>query len=233
MSEPDEHTHYSQRAPWLRAAVLGANDGLTSTAGLLMGFGAAGVNTRTLLLAGVSGLVSGALSMCIGELVSVWSARDSERADIAKEIAMQNSGPEARAHELCELTQIYVDRGLTHDLAQSVAEQLTEKDVIKAHCRDELGLDIDNLANPYTAALASGTSFALAGSIPFLAGVFVESYSARLISIVCSTAGGLAIFGAAGAVLGGANVVIGSLRVLAGGAVAMSITFGVGRVLSY
>lgn len=231
MTDKDEHTHYSQRAPWLRAAVLGANDGLTSMAGLLMGFGAAGVSTKTLVLAGVSGLVSGALSMCIGELISVWSARDSERADIAKEVAMQNSGPEARAHELAELTQIYVDRGLTDSLAQSVAKQLTEKDVIRAHARDELGLDLDNLANPYTAALASGISFAFAGAIPVLAGVFVKSYSRRLASIVSSTAAGLVVFGAAGALLGGANIVTGSLRVLAGGTVAMAITFGVGKAI--
>lgn len=186
-----EHTHHSNRAPWLRALVLGANDGLVSTASLLMGVGSGSTDLAVLRLSGVASLLAGALSMAVGEYVSVSSQRDAERADIEKEIMEQLKGPEAQARELDELTQIYVERGVPGDLARQVAVVLTEKDVIRAHARDELGIDLDELANPLQAAVVSAMTFTLGAAIPLLSAIFLGDPTSRLIAIALSTTAGL------------------------------------------
>ena len=230
MSEaPDEHKHYSQRAGWLRASLLGAMDGVTSLAGLMMTFGSANTSRHTLLLAGLSGLVSGALSMAIGELLSVWTTRDSEQADIRQEIAMQNAGESARLHELEELTEIYIKRGMSPSTAESAAREMSEKDVIGTHARDELGIDPDNLTNPYLAAVSSALSFAVGGSIPLLSGIFIGSYVPRIISIAAASLFGMTIAGVVAAVLSGASVFVGAFRVAFGGSLVLAATWGLGQ----
>jgi VIT1/CCC1 family predicted Fe2+/Mn2+ transporter len=186
-----DHVHHSNRAPWLRALVLGANDGLVSVAALLMGVGSGSPDLAVLRLSGVAALISGALSMAVGEYVSVSSQRDSERADIQKEIEEQLKGPEAQARELEELSSIYVARGVPEDLARQVAVALTEKDVIRAHARDELGIDIDELSNPLQAAVISALTFAGGAALPLLSAVFLNSQTSRLIAIIISTTIGL------------------------------------------
>lgn len=197
MAEPKDgeeycdHVHHSNRAPWLRALVLGANDGLVSVAALLMGVGSGSPDLAVLRLSGVAALISGALSMAVGEYVSVSSQRDSERADIQKEIEEQLKGPEAQARELEELASIYISRGVPEDLARQVAVALTEKDVIRAHARDELGIDIDELSNPLQAAVISAFTFAGGAALPLLSAVFLNSQTGRLIAIIISTTVGL------------------------------------------
>lgn len=186
-----DHVHHSNRAPWLRALVLGANDGLVSTAALIMGVGAGSADLFVLRLSGVAGLISGALSMAVGEYVSVSSQRDAEHADIQKEIIEQLKGPEAQARELEELAQIYESRGVPPDLARQVAVALTEKDVIRAHARDELGIDIDELANPIQAAVVSALTFTCGAAIPLLSACFIAIQSYRLLAIALSTTAGL------------------------------------------
>jgi len=227
--EEDEHQHYSQRAPWLRAGVLGALDGLVSVASLMIGVGGGSSALHVMILAGLAGLVGGALSMAVGEYISVSSQRDAEMADIAKERAEQAKGPTAQAHELDELTKIYEDRGITPLLARKVAEELTAKDVIAAHARDELGIDLEELSSPLKAAVASGFAFLVGAGLPLLAGSFLHSYIKRLIAIVIVSTAGMAGFGVAGAVLGGANIYRGGGRVVIGGWIAMGITYGIGR----
>lgn len=228
--EEDDHIHYSHRSAWVRAAVMGAVDGLVSVASLMLGIGGGSDDRKTLMLAGIAGLVGGALSMSVGEYISVASQKDLEEAEIAKEMAMQAKGPEARAHELEELTLIYQSRGVSRGLAEQVARELTAKDVIRAHARDELGIDLDDLANPLEAAGASCIAFAAGAAIPVLAGAFVSNANSRLISIAVCTAIGLAFFGAMGSYLGDAPVVKGGGRVFIGGIIAMAITYGFGVV---
>lgn len=191
MDELCDHTHHSNRAPWLRALVLGANDGLVSVAALLMGVGSGSSDLAVLRLSGVAALISGALSMAAGEYVSVSSQRDAEKADIEKEILEQLKGPEAQLRELDELTQIYVDRGVPEDLARQVAVALTEKDVIRAHARDELGIDIDELANPLQASVVSALCFSFGAVLPLLSAIFIPNATNRLIAIALSTTAGL------------------------------------------
>lgn len=223
-----EHKHYSHRAPWLRALVLGANDGLVSIASLMLGVGAVDQNNvKTMVVGGLAGLVAGACSMAIGEFVSVFSQRDAEKADVEKERQEHAKGPEARARELEELAQIYVDRGLSYFLAKQVAEELTKVDPIRAHARDELGIDMDDYSNPTQAAVASAVAFASGGSIPLLAGGFISDFKYRLSAVIISTSFALALFGAVGARLGGAPMTTAALRVLVGGVLAMLLTFGV------
>lgn len=226
--EHDEHVHYSHRAPWLRAFVLGANDGLVSVASLMLGVGAGSTELRTMQLSGVAGLVAGALSMACGEYISVSSQKDAEEADIEKERQEQLKGPEARRRELAELTGIYVARGLTEDLARQVAEQLTATDVLRAHARDELGIDLDELANPLQASLTSALAFSLGAGMPLAAGSFIADAQTRIMAVAAATTVALLAFGALGASLGGARVVKGALRVLVGGWLAMAVTFGIG-----
>ncbi|CAL8471042.1 g10584 [Coccomyxa elongata] len=229
---PDEHQHFSQRAPWLRAGVLGANDGLVSVASLMLGVEGGTNELHPVVLAGVAGLVAGALSMAVGEFVSVSSQRDAEEADIEKERKEQAKGPAARQHELEELTAIYEERGLSYGLARQVAEELTAKDVIRAHARDELGIDIDDMTNPYQAAASSAFAFIIGAGLPLLAGAFIEDANWRIVSVVLTSAAALAAFGILGAVLGGAGVIKGGSRVLLGGLAAMAITYGFGRAFN-
>lgn len=226
------HQHFSHRSGWLRATVLGANDGLVSVSALLLGVSGGDGELRVMQLAGVAGLVAGALSMAVGEYISVSSQKDSEAADVEKERLEQLRGPEAQARELEELTQIYLSRGLTPDTARRCAEELTEADVVRAHARDELGIDVDDLANPLQAALASGASFVFGAAIPLLAGAFIRPQAARIASVLAATAAGLLFFGGLGARLGGAAVWPGALRVLAGGAAAMGASYGIGAAFT-
>lgn len=212
--------HRIHHIGWLRAAVLGANDGVISTASLMMGMAAANATPSSILLSGVAGLVAGALSMAAGEYVSVRSQADTEAADLAREREELETEPEA---ELRELTEIYVARGLARELAHEVAIQLTEHDALKAHARDELGITEFMAARPLQAAIASAATFASGALIPILAVLLVPSaYLIPTISIVAlitlCTLGGLA------AKVGGASLLKGSLRVGAWGAVAMLVT---------
>lgn len=189
-----EHVHHSNRAPWLRALVLGANDGLVSISALMMGMAAGNSNQHVIKLSGLAGLIAGALSMAVGEYVSVSSQRDAEKADIKKEIEEQLKGPEAQARELEELAQIYVARGVPYDLAKQVAVVLTEKDVIRAHARDELGIDLDDLANPWQAAIVSAICFSTGAAIPFLSAAFLSGQVAQIVAIIISATFGLCVF---------------------------------------
>jgi len=227
-----EHKHYSHRSPWLRAMVLGANDGLVSIASLMLGVGAVKNDAKSMIVSGIAGLVAGACSMAIGEFVSVFSQRDSELADVEKERQEHMKGPEARARELEELTQIYVARGLSYSLTKQVAEELTLGDALKAHARDELGIDMDELSNPMQAAVASAVAFSLGAAIPLLAGSFIVDTKYRIVSIVVTSTFALAGFGAVGARLGGAGLFKAAIRVLIGGWIAMLITYGVLRLCS-
>lgn len=171
--------------------------------------------------------------MAVGEYISVSSQRDAEQADIEKERQEQAKGPEAQARELDELTDIYQGRGLSYELARRVAEELTSRDVIRAHARDELGIDLDELANPLQAALASMLAFAVGAGMPLLAGAFISSRLWRIISVALVSSFGLLFFGILGAVLGGAWWLRGAARVLVGGWIAMGITFGFGFLFEH
>ncbi|KAJ7546219.1 hypothetical protein O6H91_08G030300 [Diphasiastrum complanatum] len=224
---PDGHHHFSQRAPWLRALTLGANDGLVSIASLMLGVSAAKYDRKDMALSGIAGLVAGACSMAIGEFISVFSQRDTELADLKKERLEHESGPEASARELEELTQIYVGRGLSYYLAKQVAVELSRGDVIKVHARDELGIDVDELSNPLQAAIASALAFSVGGSIPLLSGAFITEFRYRLASLIVSSTIALAVFGVIGARLGGAPTIKAAVRVMTGGWVAMLVTYGI------
>lgn len=224
------HPHHSHRAPWLRAFVLGANDGLVSTSSLLMGVGAASSDHHTIVLSGVAGLVGGALSMAVGEYISVSSQRDAEAADVEQERLEQLKGAEAQARELEELSQIYEGRGLPPHLARQVAEVLTEKDVVRAHARDELGIDVDQLARPVQAAVVSAITFSLGAGIPLLAACCVPDWKVRMAVVLASTTVGLAGFGSLAAWLGGAHKMQAAARVVLGGWAAMGLTFGIGTL---
>jgi vacuolar iron transporter family protein len=224
--------HAGHRAAWLRAAVLGANDGLLSTASLLVGVAAASASMsasdgRSVLLAtGVAALVAGAGSMAIGEYSSVSSQRDAEKADLDTEAEELRSSPRA---ELAELATIYQRRGLDHDLARQVAEALTEHDALTAHARDELGIDPDELARPLQASAVSAGSFSIGALIPIVVVVLVGT-SFRVSSLIVSALIGLGALGAIGARLGGAPPLRPALRVLLGGAAAMALSWAIGQV---
>mmetsp|Transcript_22167 Transcript_22167/g.37881 ORF Transcript_22167/g.37881 Transcript_22167/m.37881 type:complete len:272 (+) Transcript_22167:45-860(+) len=230
--EEDEHTHHSQRNPWLRAFILGANDGLVSVASLMLGVGGGSEDLQFMRLAALAAWIGGALSMALGEYVSVAGQFDAEMADIQKERDTQDAGPEARAHELDELTMIYVNRGLSQQLSRQVAEELTRVDVIRAHARDELGIDLDVLANPWEAASVSCVAFSAGAAMPLLAGWFISDHYTRIFAVLGVSTFGLLLFGFLGAWLGGARdkLVVGSARVLLGGLVAMGATYGLGSV---
>ena len=220
--------HRSQRVGWLRAAVLGADDGLVSTSALVLGVAASDASRSAVLVAGLAGLVAGAASMAAGEYVSVSSQRDAERADIARESEELAEAPE---QELDELTQIYVRRGLEPGLARQVATRLTEVDVLGAHLRDELGRSESDVARPLQAGAASASSFAVGAAVPILALVAAPSGSWRDVVVVLVTLVALAVLGALGAQVGGAPVARGALRVAAGGAVAMAVTWVIGNLV--
>ncbi|KIZ03377.1 Fe(2+)/(Mn2+) transporter pcl1 [Monoraphidium neglectum] len=211
--------------------VLGANDGLVSVASLMMGIGGANDDLEAMKLAGLAGLVGGALSMACGEYISVSSQKDAEQADIQKEIQEQQKGPEARAREFEELVGVYMSRGISEGLARQVAQELTDGDVIRAHARDELGIDIDDLANPLQASVASAIAFSLGAGIPLLTGAFIPDAFTRLLAVGGAATLGLILFGGSGAWLGGASVPKGALRVLLGGWLAMALTYGIGKLV--
>ncbi len=218
--------HRSHRIGWLRAAVLGANDGIVSTASLIIGIAAAHASHNTILLTGVAGLVSGAMSMAAGEYVSVSSQSDTENADLAKERNELATEPE---HELNELTGIYINRGLTPDLAEQVAIQLTAHDALGAHARDELGISEILTARPVQAALASAVTFAVGAALPLVVALLAPE--SQLISYVAATSlAFLAALGALAANAGGANIWLGTARVAFWGVLAMAATAGVGHL---
>ena len=216
-------THRTSRTAWLRAAVLGADDGIVSTASLMLGVAASSGGSRAVLTAGVAGLVAGAMSMAAGEYVSVSSQRDLEVADLEKERVEIEEFPDA---ELRELTEIYVRRGLDRNLATEVAQQMHEHDALGAHVRDELGLDPADLANPVQAASASAGAFAGGALLPLLAGL---SHTSWLVVVVALVA--LAGLGVLGARAGGAPAGKGALRVLIGGGAAMGVTAAIGALI--
>ena len=211
---------------WLRAAVLGANDGVLSTASLVLGVATATHSHGSILIAGVSGLVAGALSMAAGEYVSVSSQADVEKADLARERKELATDKDA---ELKELTGIYVQRGLTRELAAQVAEQLTAKDVLAAHARDELGITEETTARPLQAALASAASFSVGAVIPVLAAMLAP-ISIVVVTVYITSLIVLAGLGALGAGAGGALLWPATLRVTFWGIVAMAVSAGIGML---
>jgi VIT1/CCC1 family predicted Fe2+/Mn2+ transporter len=220
-------THRSGRAGWLRAAVLGSDDAIVSTASLMIGVAASSASQGAILVAGVAGLVAGAMSMAVGEFVSVSSQRDAERADIELEKRELAGQPQA---ELNELAMIYVKRGLDRALALKVAEQLSAHDRLGAHMRDELGIDQEALSRPLQAAWISAASFAFFAVIP-IAALLVVPATLRIPAIAAFSLISLAFLGAFGGHLGGAPMVRAALRVTLGGALAMSVTAAIGRLL--
>lgn len=223
MRHHEQHTGH--RASWLRAGVLGANDGLLSTASLLVGVASAGAGRPVLLATGVASVVAGAGSMAIGEYSSVSSQRDAELADLETEAVELETMPRA---ELAELTTIYEHRGLPREMAHKVAATLTAHDALTAHARDELGLDPDGLARPLEAAVTSAASFALGALVPLLV-VLAVGAGVRVPMVVGSALVGLAALGAFGARLGGAPLGRPALRVLVGGAAAMGAAALIGQ----
>ena len=218
--------HLVQRIGWLRAAVLGANDGIVSTASLIVGVAAASATRNDVLLAGVAGLVAGAMSMAAGEYVSVSSQSDTEQADLARERKelMENIGFE---HE--ELADIYAKRGVDRALALQVARQLMAKDALAAHARDELGISEISIARPVQAALTSAGAFAVGAAMPLLM-VGVSPAGALVSTVAAASLGFLALLGAIGARAGGADVLRATARVTFWGALAMALTAGIGAV---
>lgn len=224
---PHRELHRSGASNWLRAAVLGSNDAIVSTAGLLMGVAATEASRAIVVTTGIAGLVAGALSMAVGEFVSVSSQRDAEEADIAKERAELATAPD---HELEELTGIYVKRGLDESLARQVAIKLTDHDVLASHLRDELGIEAHARVRPLQAAWVSAASFALFALVPVL-GVAVAPGAWRIAALALVTLISLAGLGAAGARIAGASPGRVVARVTAGGALALAVTFGIGRLV--
>jgi len=219
--------HFAEKIGWLRAAVMGANDGIVSTASLIVGVAAAQVARDELLIAGMAGLVAGAMSMAAGEFVSVSSQADSEKADLAREKQELEDDYE---HEHIELASIYEGRGLEPKLAREVATQLMQHDALGAHARDELGLHDLNTARPVQAAVASAITFALGASLPLLL-----AWLAPAAALTSWVAGGsllsLALLGAWAALSGGANIRVGCTRVTFWGAAAMAATYGIGTAI--
>ncbi len=220
--------HATGRAGWLRAAVLGANDGLVSTASLILGVASAGASRGGVITAGVAGLVAGAMSMAAGEYVSVSSQRDSERADLVREQRELDADPQGEPEEL---SGIYEERGLSPALARQVAEELSNGDALSAHARDELGITDYAAARPLQAAVASALSFAVGAIIPLAAVLPPYGTAARIWVTVVVTVLGLMALGAAGAILGKAPVLRASARVLFWGVAAMAVTSLIGALV--
>ena len=218
--------HMVHRIGWLRAAVMGANDGLVSTASLVVGVAAAGSGHAEVLIAGLAGLVAGAMSMAAGEYVSVSSQTDAEQADIARETSELRETPKA---ELEELTRIYCARGLDATLARQVAMQLTERDALGAHARDELGISETVTAHPIQAAVVSALTFAVGAAVPLIVVLLAPSAQIGLV-VAGTTLVALAVLGGLGASAGGAGILKGAVRVTFWGALAMAATAGVGMM---
>lgn len=218
--------HRSQHSGWLRAAVLGANDGIVSTASLVIGVAAAHAARGDILLAGIAGLVAGAMSMAAGEYVSVCSQADTEAADLARE---RKELAEDSEHEHMELANIYIGRGLDATLAKQVAEQLMAHDALGAHARDELGISETLSARPVQAALASAATFAVGAALPLVAAFLAPE--AQLVPLVAGMSlAFLAVLGGLAAQVGGARMMLGAARVTFWGALAMALTAGVGSL---
>lgn len=222
-AHPDD-PHYVHRTGWLRAAVLGANDGIVSVSSLILGVAAATPDRQSILVAGVAGLVAGAMSMAAGEYISVSSQRDSEQADIGREKQALAETPE---YELDELDALYQARGLSAETANIVARELAALDPLAAHVRDELGLSDHLAARPLQAALASGATFSVAAAVPVVA-AYLAPASAIILAVLIVSVAALAILGALGARAGAAPVVPAVLRVVGWGIFAMAITAAVG-----
>lgn len=218
--------HMVHRIGWLRAAVLGANDGIVSTASLVVGVAAAGTGRTEVLIAGLAGLVAGAMSMAAGEYVSVSSQTDAEQADLARERKELAETPDA---ELEELTRIYEARGLTRDLAEQVAVQLTDRDALGSHARDELGISETVTARPIQAALVSAMTFAVGAVVPLLVAMLAPP-SQIVAFVAIATLLSLAMLGGLGATAGGAGILRGAVRVTFWGALAMAATALVGSI---
>ena len=219
-------SHLVARIGWLRAAVLGANDGIVSTASLIVGVAAAAAKQNDVLIAGVAGLVAGAMSMAAGEYVSVSSQSDTEKADLARERKELSENVEFEQEELAE---IYVKRGVEQALARQVAQQLMAKDALGAHARDELGISEITTARPVQAALTSAATFAVGAAMPLLM-VVVSTANALVPTVSVASLGFLALLGAIGARAGGANVLRATARVTFWGALAMALTAGIGKL---
>ena len=218
--------HHSERIGWLRAAVMGANDGILSTASLILGIAAAGATGHTVLITGIAGLVAGAMSMAAGEYVSVSSQADTEGADLVREGKELDTDDK---FERAELAEIYVSRGLDPALARQVANQLMVHDALGAHARDELGISEIQHARPVLAAFASAGTFAIGAALPLMV-VLLAPAKMFAVSIVGTSLVFLAILGSLAARVGGASPTVGALRVTFWGALAMALTYGVGTV---
>lgn len=222
-----KENHLVERIGWLRAAVLGANDGIISTASLILGVATAATAPGEALIAGVAGLVAGAMSMAAGEYVSVSSQSDTENADLARETAELASQPGA---ELDELAQIYVSRGVDAGLAQEVAAQLMRKDALAAHSRDELGISATTVARPVQAALTSALTFSIGAAAPLLL-VVIAPAAWLMPAVGAGSLLFLAVLGMVGAKAGGAGILKPTIRVMFWGALAMALTTGIGAVI--
>jgi VIT1/CCC1 family predicted Fe2+/Mn2+ transporter len=235
VSEPTEATHtdephtqnHGARLNWLRAGVLGANDGIVSTAGLVIGVAAATTDRGAILTAGLAGLAAGAMSMAAGEYVSVSTQRDTEQALLAKERHELREMPE---EELAELTSLYEDRGLTPELAHQVAVQLTEHDALAAHAEVELGIDPNELTNPWHAAWASMIAFTVGAVLPLLA-ILLPPPGGRVPVTALAVVAALVLTGWLSASLGGARMRPAIVRNVAGGVLAMLVTYGIGSLV--
>jgi VIT1/CCC1 family predicted Fe2+/Mn2+ transporter len=222
-----QETHLVGRVGWLRAAVLGANDGIVSTASLILGVALAAASSQSIVIAGVAALVAGAMSMAAGEYVSVSAQADTEAAELAKE---KKELVEDAASELDELTRIYMSRGLDKELARQVAAKLTAHDALGAHARDELGISELTVARPIQAALASAASFSSGGALPLLVVLF-SPRNLLVPATVTASLGFLAVLGIVSARTGGASPVKAATRVVLWGALAMAVTAGVGALV--
>ncbi|MBK6316925.1 MAG: VIT family protein [Blastocatellia bacterium] len=218
--------HRSDRIGWLRAAVLGANDGIVSTASLVLGVSAGGGTRSGILIAGIAGLVAGAMSMAAGEYVSVSSQVDTEEADLGRERSELATSVDS---ERAELAQIYVSRGLDQTLAAQVAEQLMSHDALGTHARDELGISEITRARPVQAALASAGTFAVGAALPLLSALFVPASLLTTLVALASLVF-LALLGGLAAKVGGASAIVGAARVTFWGALAMAVTYGAGAL---
>lgn len=220
-----DEPHFVTRLGWLRAVVLGANDGIVSIAALIVGVASAAADAKTIALAGLAGLIAGAMSMAAGEYVSVSSQADSERADVLREADWLAGNAEA---EEAELASIYRARGLSVETAAQVAREMTEHDALSAHMRDELGLGVAAPARPVQAALVSGLTFTLGGAVPLLAALLVPGHA--VFAVVVATLCALVTLGAIGAAAGGAPKGRAMLRVAFWGLLALAVTAGVGKL---
>ncbi|MEO5757509.1 MAG: VIT family protein [Mesorhizobium sp.] len=227
MSRLHVENHLVSRIGWLRAAVLGANDGIVSTASLIVGVASAAAPSSQVLVAGIAGLVAGAMSMAAGEYVSVSSQSDTENADLAREREELRTQPE---FEREELAQIYVKRGLETGLARQVADQLMAKDALAAHAHDELGISEMTTARPIQAALTSAATFSVGAAMPLIM-VLVSPASMLVLAVSVASLLFLALLGAVGAKAGGANILRATLRVTFWGAFAMALTAGIGALV--